>query len=569
MNKVFGQTLIDDMARAQSIPVPQLKEAAREILAVIREGLIRDGVVKVSNFGTFRLKPMAARRGINPRTGEAIVIPAQKRVIFSPCKALRDLIQPVYEPPVPIAPDTTSPEDSPEEPAGAARRAGETTSEETDKPASIAAMQLAETRISAPLTTQQDTQQPVSPVATSSWQAADEPQHPEEAPYSAPLPLTDSETAPTPVPEPEPQHPEKAPYSTPLPLSDSETAPTPVPEPEPPQQQTAPPIEPHTRPPEENRETDSDVEADKASLHEETESASQPEAVRPEQTTTSAPFPQTAKIRAEDTSHRSNRYYAVPVALLLLVTFIGAGLFIESDESEDAPTPSVAVLSPAASEAADTNTGLKEQASEKVTTSISVIQTTPQTEMPPPSQALKTTPHEDDTEQPGITEARSNANSGEVAAPMENSAQSASGASALSETQTHFFTEQSHKVHRGESLWRLARHHYRDPLLWPHIYQANTSVIEDPDYLLVGSTVTLPGLEGSPERLTKGDRRHIAEGYYLAYLHYKENGRRQDAFFALMEAKRYDSSVVEEHINMIQLSKAEELELAQQESMPF
>ncbi len=189
--------------------------------------------------------------------------------------------------------------------------------------------------------------------------------------------------------------------------------------------------------------------------------------------------------------------------------------------------------------------------------------------MPPPSQALKTTPHEDDMEQPGITEARSNANSGEVAAPMENSAQSASGTSALSEAQTHFFTEQSHKVHHGESLWRLARHHYRDPLLWPHIYQANTSVIDDPDYLLVGSTVTLPGLEGSPEHLTKADRHHIAEGYYLAYLHYRENGRRQDAFFALLEAKRYDSSVVEEHISMLQLSKAEELELAQQKSMPF
>lgn len=70
MNKAYGQTLLDDMVRHQSLPMPLVKQAAREILTIIREGLIRDGVVNVSNFGTFRLKTVAARKGINPQTRE-------------------------------------------------------------------------------------------------------------------------------------------------------------------------------------------------------------------------------------------------------------------------------------------------------------------------------------------------------------------------------------------------------------------------------------------------------------------------------------------------------------------
>ena len=108
MNKVYGQTLLDDMVRQQSLPMPLVKQAAREILAVIREGLIRDGVVNVSNFGTFRLKSVAARQGINPQTRETITIPAHQRVIFSPCKALREMIQPVHTPPGPIQPSITT-----------------------------------------------------------------------------------------------------------------------------------------------------------------------------------------------------------------------------------------------------------------------------------------------------------------------------------------------------------------------------------------------------------------------------------------------------------------------------
>ena len=61
MSSVYGQTLLDDMVQSQGLPMPLVKQAAKEILAVIREGLVSDGVVNVSNFGTFRLKLANAR----------------------------------------------------------------------------------------------------------------------------------------------------------------------------------------------------------------------------------------------------------------------------------------------------------------------------------------------------------------------------------------------------------------------------------------------------------------------------------------------------------------------------
>jgi hypothetical protein len=141
-------------------------------------------------------------------------------------------------------------------------------------------------------------------------------------------------------------------------------------------------------------------------------------------------------------------------------------------------------------------------------------------------------------------------------------------ATATGKPTSFFFTEKVHTIANGESLWRLARSHYQDPLLWPHIYQANAAIISNPDSLRTGKIITIPSLQGAPGKLTKSDRRNIAEGYYLTYLHYKKTGHK-DAFFALLEAKRYDNKVVEEHRSLLQLSRVEEIMLSHQETMPF
>jgi DNA-binding protein HU-beta len=57
-----------------------------QLLAAVLAG---GGSIKLPGLGNFSIKATAARRGRNPSTGEAVDIPAGKRVKFSACKALK------------------------------------------------------------------------------------------------------------------------------------------------------------------------------------------------------------------------------------------------------------------------------------------------------------------------------------------------------------------------------------------------------------------------------------------------------------------------------------------------
>lgn len=101
--RLFPGRLADELAGEDRSRAQRLKRLARALVEVVREGLIRDGQVRIHGFGTFRLSPTRARKGINPRTGERIDIPARNRVLFRPAKALRERIEPGAAPAVPLA----------------------------------------------------------------------------------------------------------------------------------------------------------------------------------------------------------------------------------------------------------------------------------------------------------------------------------------------------------------------------------------------------------------------------------------------------------------------------------
>ena len=56
---------------------------------IIIEGLINDGVVKISNFGKFKVLNKRSRVGRNPKTNETFEITARKVVAFYPSKAIK------------------------------------------------------------------------------------------------------------------------------------------------------------------------------------------------------------------------------------------------------------------------------------------------------------------------------------------------------------------------------------------------------------------------------------------------------------------------------------------------
>ena len=63
------------------------------VLDTVKEGLVADGIVQVTGFGSFRVRTRSPRMGRNPRTGEAIQLAGSKSVGFKAGKALKDAIK--------------------------------------------------------------------------------------------------------------------------------------------------------------------------------------------------------------------------------------------------------------------------------------------------------------------------------------------------------------------------------------------------------------------------------------------------------------------------------------------
>ncbi len=84
----------DDDGRSAARPLGEITEAQvaaviERALAEIAAAIQRDGRVTLPGFGTFTVRVTAARIGRNPRTGEAIDLPAGATVAFKPAAELR------------------------------------------------------------------------------------------------------------------------------------------------------------------------------------------------------------------------------------------------------------------------------------------------------------------------------------------------------------------------------------------------------------------------------------------------------------------------------------------------
>ena len=62
------------------------KKQAEELVDLffeeLKNGLLKDGELKLSGFGNFQIKQKTKRRGRNPKTGKDLTIDARKVVVF-------------------------------------------------------------------------------------------------------------------------------------------------------------------------------------------------------------------------------------------------------------------------------------------------------------------------------------------------------------------------------------------------------------------------------------------------------------------------------------------------------
>ena len=61
------------------------------IFDIIKQRLVRGEKVVISGFGCFRIVVRKDRKGVNPQTGESIIIRGRRAVTFKPSKYLKSI----------------------------------------------------------------------------------------------------------------------------------------------------------------------------------------------------------------------------------------------------------------------------------------------------------------------------------------------------------------------------------------------------------------------------------------------------------------------------------------------
>ena len=86
------QELAEKIATEHELTKVKAGEIVNSVFAGIEEALVAGDKVTIAGFGIFQVKERPARTARNPRTGEAVKVPASKAPAFKAGKALKDTI---------------------------------------------------------------------------------------------------------------------------------------------------------------------------------------------------------------------------------------------------------------------------------------------------------------------------------------------------------------------------------------------------------------------------------------------------------------------------------------------
>jgi len=83
---------LDKLATSADITKKQADQVLTTLVEVSGKTIKKGEPVKIPGLGILRLRKMKARMGRNPQTGEAIKIPARKKVGFTVSKSFKDQV---------------------------------------------------------------------------------------------------------------------------------------------------------------------------------------------------------------------------------------------------------------------------------------------------------------------------------------------------------------------------------------------------------------------------------------------------------------------------------------------
>lgn len=90
MNK---KELIKAVVETTGLPKKDVTTTVDSVFEQITSALSKGQEVKISGFGTFKVKERAERKARNIHTGEEIVVPPSKTASFKPAKVLKESLK--------------------------------------------------------------------------------------------------------------------------------------------------------------------------------------------------------------------------------------------------------------------------------------------------------------------------------------------------------------------------------------------------------------------------------------------------------------------------------------------
>jgi DNA-binding protein HU-beta len=95
-DRITFKKMLELVEKETGLGSKESDQLLRRWFSIINEGLERDGRVRIRQFGTFKLRAVKERKGVNPRTRESIVIPAHTKVVFNGAKHLKEHVNKKY-----------------------------------------------------------------------------------------------------------------------------------------------------------------------------------------------------------------------------------------------------------------------------------------------------------------------------------------------------------------------------------------------------------------------------------------------------------------------------------------
>jgi integration host factor beta subunit len=84
--------LVDEIADRTGLTKKDVAETVDEFLNAVARALEHGKHIEIRGFGTFKVKDRKARIARNPRTGDAVEVPARRVPVFKVSKELKDKV---------------------------------------------------------------------------------------------------------------------------------------------------------------------------------------------------------------------------------------------------------------------------------------------------------------------------------------------------------------------------------------------------------------------------------------------------------------------------------------------